>query len=153
MSNSHGQERSATAIAEACARTMYENDRSSKRLGIVVDDVKPGYAEACMEVRRDMLDADSTCHQGVIFTLADTAFAYACNTYDEVTVAASCTIEYLNRPGAGEKLIAIAQEQWRRGRNGVCDVRVSDRSGRSIAIFRGKSFSMGTPLINSEQET
>ena len=150
MNDSHEKNPSPTAIAQECARTMYENDQSSKRLGIVIVEVKPGYAEATMAVRSDFLDADSTCHEGVVFTLADTAFAYACNTYDEVTVAASCTIEYLNRAGAGEDLKAVAQEQWRRGRNGVCDVRVSDRSGKPIAIFRGKSFSLGTPLINSE---
>jgi len=150
MNDSIKKDLSPPAIAQACARAMYENDRSSKRMGINITDVKPGYAEASMQVRADMLDTDSSCHEGVVFTLADTAFAYACNTYDEVTVAASCTIEYLSRARAGEDLLAVAQEQWRRGRNGVCDVRVSDRSGRPIAIFRGKSFSLGTPLINSE---
>lgn len=150
MNDSAKKDLSQPALAKACARAMYENDRSSKRMGINIADVKPGYAEISMEVRDDMLDADSSCHEGVVFTLADTAFAYACNTYDEVTVAASCTIEYLNRASAGEELLAVAQEQWRRGRNGVCDVRVSDRSGRPIAVFRGKSFSLGAPLINSE---
>lgn len=150
MNDSAKKDLSPTALAKACARAMYQNDRSSKRMGIVIADVTPGYAEISMEVRDDMLDADSSCHEGVVFTLADTAFAYACNTYDEVTVAASCTIEYLSRASAGEDLLAVAQEQWRRGRNGVCDVRVSGRSGRPIAIFRGKSFSLGTPLINSE---
>ena len=150
MNDSEEKELSPTDIAQACARAMYETDLSSKQLGIVISGVKPGYSQASMTVRDDMLDADLSCHEGVIFTLADTAFAYACNTYDEVTVAASCTIEYLSRASAGEELEAVAQEQWRRGRNGVCDVRVSGRSGRPIAIFRGKSFSMGTPLINSE---
>lgn len=150
MKDTEKIELSASALAQACARSMYKNDSVAKRLEINIADVQPGYAELRMAVRDDMLDAGMACHEGLIFTLADTAFAYACNTHNETTVAASCAIEYLDRVAAGESLLAVAREQWRRGRNGVCDVRVSDRSGRSVAVFRGKSFSLGTPLIESE---
>jgi len=133
--------------AQRCADTMYAADRASQALGIVISDVAPGRATATMSVRDDMVNGHGICHGGYVFTLADTAFAFACNTYDEVTVAAGADVTFLEPVRSGDELVAEAVERARRGRSGLYDVTVRLPTGRVVAEFRGRSRSLGDPLL------
>ena len=128
------------AIADACARALYERDRASKALGMVVEDIGPGRARLSMIVRDDMTNGVGIGHGGLLFTLGDSAFAYACNTYDRRTVAQGCSIDFLAPVQAGDRITAEATEQSRSGRTGVYDVRLTNSQGRLVALFRGRSY-------------
>ena len=130
---------SAQALAELAGKTMYENDPTSRSLGMVLAAIRPGYARMTMRVRADMLNGHRTCHGGYIFMLADSAFAFACNSHNFNTVGAGCTIEYLAPGREGDVLSAEALEQALAGKTGVYDVAVTNGEGRTIALFRGKS--------------
>jgi acyl-CoA thioesterase len=131
------------SVAEASARAMYEQDRASQALGMRVLEVRPGYARLAMKVREDMVNGHQLCHGGLIFTLADSAFAFACNTYDFVTVASSGTIEFLLSGRLGDELTATAEERTRSKRTGVYDVSVRNQRGECVALFRGRSHQVG----------
>src|SRR5947209_14839039 len=128
---------------------MYAADAASQALGIAISDVAPGSAIASMRVRDDMTNGHGICHGGYIFTLADTAFAFACNTYDDVTVAAGADITFLEPVSNGADLIATAVELNRRGRSGLYDVTVRTDEGAVVAEFRGRSRSLGRPLLEN----
>lgn len=118
---------------------MYADDSAARHLGIEIVEVGPGFARLRMTVRPEMTNGLGVCHGGYIFTLADTAFAYSCNSHNQRAVAAGAMIEFV-APGFGnDVLTAEAREQHRAGRNGVYDVRVSRANGETIALFRGKS--------------
>ena len=127
----------AQRLADAVGAAMYTEDKAAQSYGITLAAIGPGFARLDMTVRDDMADADGTCHEGIIFMLADTAFAYACNAYDKVTLAQSCSIEYLVPARPGDRLAAICQEQTRFDRSGVYDVTVRNHSGKVLATFRG----------------
>ena len=127
------------ALAELAGKTMYERDPASQALGMTLDAIRPGYARMRMRVRDDMLNGHGTCHGGYIFMLADSAFAFACNSHNFNTVGAGCTIDYLAPGRAGDVLVAEAVEQALSGKTGVYDVVVTDQDGRKVALFRGKS--------------
>ncbi|NIB40901.1 hydroxyphenylacetyl-CoA thioesterase PaaI [Pseudomaricurvus alkylphenolicus] len=128
------------ALAQACAEAMYERDIAARELGIGITAVGPGAAELTMRVRQDMLNGHGMCHGGFIFALADTAFAYACNSRNNNTVAQGCSIDYV-APGLPDALLtATAEERNQAGRTGVYDVTVTDDKGQVIALFRGKSY-------------
>src|SRR3954471_19357355 len=114
----------AAETASRCADAMYAADPASRRLGIEISDVAPGRATATMTITDEMVNGHSICHGGYVFTLADTAFAFACNTYDDRTVAAGAVIDFLEPVQAGTRLVATAAERVRRGRSGVYDVTV-----------------------------
>ena len=130
-------------LAELAGRTMFERDPASQALGMTLDAIGPGYARMSMTVRPDMLNGHGTAHGGYIFMLADSAFAFACNSHNANTVGAGCSIEYLAPGRLGEVLVAEALEQALQGKTGVYDVTVSDREGRRLALFRGKSHRVG----------
>ncbi len=130
----------AQHVAAACGRAMYERDWCAQAHEIALADVAPGYAKMTMPVRRDMVNGHDICHGGMIFTLADTAFAYACNAYNQVTVASGCSIEFVAPAKLGEVLIAEARERAASGRTGVYDITVTGQDGKLIALFRGKSY-------------
>jgi acyl-CoA thioesterase len=134
-------------IARRCADAMYAADAASRHLGISISDVGPGFAVATMTVTDVMVNGHGICHGGYVFTLADTAFAFACNTYDERTVAAGGEITYLEPVRAGTALAATATERARRGRSGLYDVTVRTASGITVAEFRGHSRSLGEPML------
>lgn len=137
--------------ARACAEKMYAADRASQALGIEVEVIDTGQAAATMTVTEDMLNGQGLCHGGLIFSLADTAFAFACNAYDDVTVASGASVEFL-RPGrAGDTLKATAIERQRGKRNGVYDVTVVNQEGRDVALFRGKSFATGRRMLDADE--
>ena len=126
-------------VAERAAAAMWQRDRASKGLGMHIVRVAPGHAELAMTVRHDMVNGHAICHGGIVFTLADSAFAFACNSYNFNTVANGCAIEFLAPAHEGDVLTAIAREQAQAGRNGVYDVEVRNQEGVTIAHFRGKS--------------
>lgn len=115
---------------------------------MTVSVTEAGSAVASFEVRKNMVNGHDLCHGGYIFTLADSAFAFACNTYNRVTVAASASIEFL-RPGRlGDKLVATASEVSRGGRTGIYDVTVTNQGGDVVAIFRGRSYATREPVFS-----
>jgi len=101
--------------------------------------VKPGYARLTMLVRSDMVNGHRICHGGLIFSLADSAFAVSCNTYNESTVAAAASIDFLAPARQGDELSAEANELWRSGRSGLYEITVTNQRGERIALFRGRS--------------
>lgn len=127
------------ALAELAGKIMYERDPASQALGMTLDAIRPGYARMSMRVRGDMLNGHATCHGGYIFMLADSAFAFACNSHNFNTVGAGCTIDYLAPGREGDVLVAEAVEQALQGKTGVYDIKVTNQDGRTIALFRGKS--------------
>lgn len=127
------------ALAELAGKTMYERDPASRALGMTLDEIRPGYARMSMPVRADMLNGHATCHGGYIFMLADSTFAFACNSHNFVTVGAGCSIDYLAPGREGDLLTAEAVEQAWSGKTGVYDIVVTNQDGRKIALFRGKS--------------
>ncbi|MBI3453401.1 MAG: hydroxyphenylacetyl-CoA thioesterase PaaI [Rhodospirillales bacterium] len=130
---------SAHAIAEAVGRGMYARDHAARMLGIVLLEIAPGFARMSMTVRPDMVNGHDICQGGLIFTLADTAFAYACNSGNQATVAQSCLITFLAAARTGDVLTATAEERHRTRTTGLTDIEVTDQNGRKIALFRGHS--------------
>ena len=137
----------AQSLAEGCAQVMWADDRASQGLGMVIERVAPGEAVLSMTIREDMTNGHGICHGGFIFTLADSAFAFACNTYDQRTVAQHCAVTFL-RPGRrGERITAHAVERTREGRSGIYDVTVRDGGGEVVAEFRGHSRTISGSLL------
>ena len=132
------------ALAQRAAAAMYDADRASRHLGIQIDQVAPGRATARMQVRDTMLNGHAICHGGYVFLLADTAFAFACNTYGPTTVAAACDVVFLGPAHRGDELIAEATERHRFGRSGIYDVTVRLPDTTVIAEFRGHSRTLRT---------
>ena len=127
---------------------MHANDRVTQGLGMQILEVTPGGAVLSMTVREDMLNGHQTCHGGLISTLADSAFAFACNSYNELTVASGFSIDLMAPARAGDVLTARATELNKAGRTGVYDVEVSNQRGERIAAFRGRSYTIkGKPAV------
>jgi acyl-CoA thioesterase len=143
-------QRDPQALAELAGQAMYERDPASRKLGMTLDAIRPGYACMRMRVREDMLNGHGTCHGGYLFMLADSAFAFACNSHNVNTVGAGCTIDYLAPGRAGDLLTAEATEQALSGKTGVYDVVVSDQDGRKLALFRGKSHRVAGHVVPAE---
>lgn len=127
------------ALAEYVATQMYARDQATRGLGITVSDVAPGRAVATMSVRADMLNGFQTCHGGFITALADSAFAFACNSTNELTVASGLSIDFMAPGQQGDVLTARAQEVAASGRTGVYDVQVTNQHGQTVAVFRGRA--------------
>jgi len=140
--------RSAQATAELVRDGMYPNDHATLALGMEVVDIAPGSATLRMTVRRDMLNGHQTCHGGMIATLADSAFAFACNSYNELTVASGFSIDLVAPAREGDVLTATASEMSKAGRTGVYDVEVRNHNGERVALFRGRSYTLkGKPVV------
>jgi acyl-CoA thioesterase len=140
----------AQALAERVAEAMWARDDASRRLGMRIVEVAPGCATLTMTIRTDMLNGHAICHGGFIFTLADSAFAFACNSYNLTTVASGCAIEFLAPAREGDVLTAIAQERSIAGRTGVYDIDVANQRGETIALFRGKSYRIKGHVVDEE---
>jgi len=140
----------ADRLARACAEAMWAEDHASPSLGMRLEAVAPGQAVLSMTVGETMVNGHGICHGGFIFTLADSAFAYACNSHGERAVAQHCAITFL-RPGRrGETLRAEATERARAGRSGITDVRVTGADGTVVAEFRGQSRLTGGHFFRTE---
>jgi acyl-CoA thioesterase len=151
MSASHPAEpaKDAQALAERAARAMFERDEASRALGLRLLEIRPGFARLTMVVRRDMVNGHDVCHGGLVFALADSAFAFACNSYNRITVAAGAAIDFLAPAKLGDELTAVAEERCRSRRTGVYDVRVLNAAGTCIALFRGRSHQLDGTVTDS----
>jgi acyl-CoA thioesterase len=127
------------SAAEGSARALFANDRASQKLGMDLLAVEAGVARVSMIVRPDMTNGHGICHGGFIFALADSAFAFACNSHGPATVAAAVAIDFLVPARVGDELTAVATERWLRGRTGLYDLSVSRADGTIIAHARGRS--------------
>ena len=133
--------------ARRCAEAMYTKDAASQALGITIDIPAPGEAIARMEVREDMMNGFDVCHGGLIFTLADTAFAFACNAYDRLTYAAAADIEFLRPASRGDALAATAREDYRGKKTSLYSIEVRNQRDEVVAMFRGRSASMQETVL------
>jgi acyl-CoA thioesterase len=139
----------AQALCERVVGAMYARDPASQAMGMRLGSVGPGRAELTMTVRADMLNGHAICHGGFIFTLADSAFAYACNSYNLTTVASGCGIDFVAPAREGDLLTALAQERTVSGRTGVYDIEVKNQRGETIAYFRGRSYRVKGHVIEA----
>ena len=140
-----------TALAKACAEAMWADDPATHSLAMALDDVGPGTARLSMDVQPHMVNGHGLCHGGYIFTLADSAFAFACNTYHDRVVAQHCAITYIRPAQSGMRLTATAIERSRTGRSGIYDVTVTTADGTVIAEFRGNSRSLGSKFFEDSR--
>ncbi|UCV16471.1 hydroxyphenylacetyl-CoA thioesterase PaaI [Quatrionicoccus australiensis] len=147
MTEHHHSPAEAQALAEATATAMFSRDRAAQALGMKIVRVQPGAALLTMTVRGDMVNGHHICHGGMIFSLADTAFAYACNSYNKNTVASACHIDFLAPAKEGDTLEAEAVERSAAGRTGVYDISVRVAGGKTVALFRGKSYRINGEVI------
>jgi acyl-CoA thioesterase len=144
--------RTPQQTAEIAARTMWAADTATKGLGMELVAVGPGTATLAMTVTEAMTNGHDTAHGGFIFTLADSAFAFACNSHGHVTVAAHCSITFIKPGRRGDRLVAEAREVSRSGRSGIYDITVS-ANGITIAEFRGHSRTVGGSFIDGAART
>ena len=137
-------------VAQACARLMWANDRASKEMGLELGEVKPGEASVHLTVKPAMLNGHGVCHGGLIFAMADTAFAFACNSLNRQAVAMHCSISFIDKVSAGARLSAHASGRAVYGRNGIFDVTVTNDQGVKVAEFRGYSRTVGGGWVKEE---
>jgi acyl-CoA thioesterase len=150
MSNEQQSSQQAQQLAEKVAQTLYAKDKTSQALGIRIAEVRPGHARLTMLIRGDMVNGHRICHGGMVFTLADSAFAFACNSYNESTVAAAASIDFLAASYEGDELTAVATELWRTRRNGIYEITVTNQKGARIAFFRGRSYRIDGTVVSTD---
>jgi len=146
----HGNLNDPYVLAQVVGKTMFAVDAASQGLGMTIDEIAPGYARISMSVRGDMLNGHAICHGGFIFALADSTFAFACNSHNLNTVASGCAIDFLAPAYEHDRLTAVAQERSRAGRTGVYDITVTNQDGRNVALFRGRSYRIQGQIVQTE---
>jgi acyl-CoA thioesterase len=134
--------------AERAVEALWRGDAASQRLGMRIESCGPGRATVVMPVRPDMVNGHRICHGGLVFALADSAFAFACNSHGDNTVAAAASIEFLRPAREGDVLRASASERWRAGRSGLYEIEVTNQDGELVALFRGRSHRIEGRLID-----
>lgn len=142
---------SEQARAERAAQMMLVNDHATQRLGMTIETIAPGFSRLRMRVVEDMLNGHATCHGGYLFTLADSAFAFACNSYNQVAVAASAAIEFLAPAYLDDELTAEASVQSQGRLTGLYDVVITNQHNKQVALFRGRSHRLGKTLFYEQQ--
>jgi acyl-CoA thioesterase len=142
--------RDAQQRAERAAAALYERDRASQALGMRLTGVRPGWAQVVMRVRADMVNGHGVCHGGIVFALGDSAFAFACNSHNDSTVAAAASIDFLAGAREGDELTAEASEVWRTRRNGIYEISVHNQHGERVALFRGRSYRIEGQVVSEE---
>jgi acyl-CoA thioesterase len=135
------------ALARACAAALFERDRPAQSLGIVIQESRPGFARLAMTVGDSMIMGHGIAHGGVIFTFADAAFGYACNSRNVCYVALDVTISFVAPARLGDRLEAVAQERSMGGRTGVYDITVMQASGELVAVFRGTCYRIAGSVL------
>lgn len=135
------------ALAARVVKAMFERDAASRALGVEILEVRAGYVKVSMPVRQDMVNGHGTCHGGFIFAMADSAFAFCCNSSNDVTVASGATIDFLAPARAGDRLIATAVSLWRARRTGLYEITVTKEDGTPIAAFRGRSHQLQGKVV------
>ena len=151
MTDSSSNISAADQLAQRCAQHMYKNDAASQALGIGLMQVKCGSAVAVMAVKDFMLNGHKTCHGGQIFSLADSAFAFACNSQNQAAVALSCTIDFISPAFKDDTLTATAEQLHQGGRSGVYQVNVTNQNQKLIAIFKGNSARIKYSVLPEEK--
>ena len=136
-------------IARRCADVMWKDDKASQALGMEIEITGVGAANARMTIRNDMVNGLDVCHGGLVFALADTAFAFACNAYNVQTFAASCQVDFLRPALLGDELLAMAREDHRGRRSGYYTVKIRNQRDELVALFRGRSGSNGKPVLST----
>ena len=136
-------------LARACADAMLASDPASAGMGLALQSVSPGAARMAMPVASRMVNGHGICHGGYIFSLADTAFAVACNSLNERAVASQCSITFLRPAREGDQLVATAAQRAVAGRTGIYDVQVATADGQLIAEFRGHSRTLGSRWLDA----
>lgn len=150
MPETTSPQRTPQQTADLVREQMYANDRAVRALGMEVTEISPGSATVTMAVQPHMLNGHETCHGGYLATLADTAFAYACNSYNELTFASSFSIDLVAPAREGDLLTARSVEMSKAGRTGVYDSDITNQRGERIAFFRGRSYTIkGKPAVSS----
>jgi acyl-CoA thioesterase len=134
--------------AQRCATTIFANDRASQALGIKVEVTVPGSSVARMSVREDMLNGFDICHGGLVFALADTALAFACNAYNRLTVVGSGAMDFIRPAVLGDELRAVAQEDYRGRRNGFYTVEIRNQNDDLVALFRARAVARDETLFD-----
>jgi acyl-CoA thioesterase len=142
----------AQVLAERSVNALFERDRASQRLGMRIVAVAPGRVKLTMPVTADMLNGHAICHGGYVFMLADSAFAFACNSHDVATVAAGATIDFLAPAREGDQLVAEAVELHTTKRTGLYEISVTTTQGGRIALFRGRAHRLGRRVIENRTE-
>lgn len=137
----------AVRRARAVVQSLYLADLASQSLGIDILDVAPGRVQIAMTVRADMVNGFGMCHGGIVFAFADSAFAFACNSYGETMVAAGASIEFLAPTPSGERVTGTAREVSRSARHGIYDVAVTDSNRQVLAQFRGRCARLRGPTL------
>ena len=136
-------------LACLCADTMWKDDKASQALGMEMEVTGVGTASVRMTIRDDMVNGLDVCHGGLVFALADSAFAFACNAYNVQTFAASCQVEFLRPALLGDALHATASEDHRGRRSGYYTVKIHNQRNELVALFRGRAANNGKPLLNA----
>jgi len=137
--------------AQRIVAHMFERDRLAKHFNIRIVDVGDGFAKIAMKIRSEMLNGHGICHGGVTFALADTAFAYACNSRNQKTVALNCAISYSQAVFEGDELTALAEEKILNRRTGTYDVTIKNQNDQVVALFRGSSYAMKQNVITASE--
>ena len=138
-----------TALAQQVGQVMFAKDRATREtVGMDLLSCTPGRASMRMVVQDKHLNGHQTCHGGFIFTLADSTFAFACNSHNKNAVAAACSIEFLKPAHLGDELLTEGVEQVLSGRHGIYDVKVTNQRGETVALFRGKSAQIPGTVVN-----
>jgi len=138
----------AQQMAQACADAMWANDNASQAMGMEINHIAPGEASITMTVRKDMVNGHDICHGGLLFSLADSTFAFACNSHNLNAVAAGARIEFLAPAHLGDNLTATAQQLSQGRRTGVYDVVVKNQEGKNLALFRGNAHHISGVLVD-----
>jgi phenylacetic acid degradation protein PaaD len=148
MRNRMASETERQRTAERAVEALWRGDAASRGLGMIIESCAPGRATVTMPVRADMVNGHRICHGGLIFALADSAFAFACNSYGDNTVAAGASIDFLAPGREGDVLRAVAFERWRAGRSGLYEIEVRNQRDEMVALFRGRSHQVAGRLID-----
>jgi len=148
MRNRMASETERQRTAERAVEALWRGDAASRGLGMIIESCAPGRATVTMPVRSDMVNGHRICHGGLIFALADSAFAFACNSYGDNTVAAGASIDFLAPGREGDVLRAVAFERWRAGRSGLYEIEVRNQRDEMVALFRGRSHQVAGRLID-----
>ena len=135
-------------LAERAVQAIYNSDRASQKLGMTVESVAPGEARVTMRIQPDMVNGHGICHGGLIFTLADSAFAFACNSHGHNALAAGAAIEFLAPGREGDVLTAVATERWRAGKSGIYEIEVRNQRGEAVALFRGRCHQIAGRVVD-----
>ncbi len=140
-------------LARQCADAMWAGDKVSQNLGMNIEHVAPGAAVLTMTVRDDMVNGHDICHGGMVFSLADSAFAFSCNTENNVTVSSHCSIDFIRPAFKGDTLTAKSSVSYQGRKSGIYHIEVTNQNGKQVALFKGNASRLDRPLITLDGDT